>query len=87
MTVRQTVIAGVRTGVQRLVAIGVGAGVAWLARKGIEIDLDLGALQVVVDAVVTGAVTSALVALERRLPWLAPILSLGLAKSGPSYGD
>lgn len=87
MTVRQWIIGAVRTGVQRLIAIGLGGAAAWLAMKGFDVDLDLTGtgLLVAVDVTVTGLVTGAIIKLEEKFPQLAKVFSIGLASSGPSY--
>lgn len=84
---RNTIIAGVRTAVQRLITIGLGALTAWLVTRGIEVDLaglDL-ALFAAVDIAVTAGVTLALNALEKKFPWLTTVQSVGLAASPPQY--
>lgn len=84
---RNTIIAGIRTGVQRLVAIGLGALGAWTAAKGFDIDfsgLELWLLGAI-DVVLTAAVTSALNWLEKRMSWITSLMSLGQATSAPEY--
>lgn len=87
MTVKQWIIGGVRTAVQRLTAIGLAAGTAWAAMKGLDLDInpESTSLLVVLDITITGLVTGLLLKLEQRFPPLAKWLSMGLSKSGPAY--
>lgn len=87
MQVRQWIIAGVRTGVQRLIAIALGALAAWASTKGwfFEIDVTSIGARGLIDVVVTAAVTAGLVRLEKSAPWLTPYLSLGMTRSTPEY--
>ena len=76
---RQYIVAAVRTGMQALATLVV----AWLANLDILVDLD--AVSVVLIAVGVSVITLLLGWVETALPWLTPILSLGTAKSGPTY--
>lgn len=76
---RDLITSGVRTAVQ----VGVAALVAWLAQFGIDVDEQ--ALEVVLFSVTTGVVTIALNWAQQKIPYLGRILSLGLAKTGPTY--
>lgn len=84
---RNTIIAGIRTGVQRLIVLGLAAAGAWLATRNISIDfsgLEIW-LFTVVDVLLTAGVTAALNWLEKRAPWLTSFMSLGTATSAPQY--
>ncbi len=86
MTVRDVVVAAVRTAVQVVVAAAVTWATPildWVADQGVTVDrsaLEAGAFAVLV-AVVTGLVNEA----GRRWPWINRILSLGLDTNPPSY--
>ena len=83
--VRNTIIAGIRTGVQRLVVWGLALLGLWLTNHGLEIVIDPGPWLIPIDAVIMGLVTSGLNALEKRFPVLTTIMSLGQAGSPPKY--
>lgn len=77
---RQLLIASVRTAMQTFATLIV----VWLT--SINIGMDVDALSAVLAALGVGVVTLILRWLETRFPWLTPILSLGVTKTGPSYG-
>jgi hypothetical protein len=84
---RNTIIAGIRSTVQRLVILALGAFGTWLVAQGIDFDLTelTTAILVAVDVLLTGLITAALNALEKKWPALTKIMSLGQATSAPEY--
>jgi uncharacterized membrane protein (DUF441 family) len=80
-SMRDLITSGVKTAVQ----VAVAAVVAWLTKVGI--DVDSVALEAVLFSVATGVVAVALNWVSVKLPVVGRILSLGLAKSGPSYSS
>jgi hypothetical protein len=74
------VLAGIRTAVQA----SVGAGLAWLAAKGIVIE-DSALIEGALFAIITGAAAAGLRLLEGRFPWVSRILSLGVSARQPEY--
>lgn len=85
MQFRDYIIAGVRTGIQRLVTIGAALLTVWLAKIGFDIEIDPGDWQVAIDVLATGFVTSVLVKAEKKWSFLSRILSLGLAGNTVNY--
>lgn len=79
MSFRDLLTAAVRTAVQGLA----GWAVYQLARLGVTVDAV--ALEGLLFAVATGAVTLLLRWAETQLPWLPRLLSLGLSTTGPTY--
>lgn len=75
---RDTLIAAIRTGVQAI--IGLLATVPWLNDLGINVQLEA-----LLTALGVALVTLILNWLEKKLPWLTPILSLGATKSTATY--
>lgn len=84
---RNTIIAGIRSSVQRLAILGITAASTWLVAQGI--DFDLTALTtaglVALDVAITGLLTSAFNALEKKWPILTKIMSVGQAASAPEF--
>ena len=74
------VLAGIRTAVQA----SVGAGLAWLAAKGIVIE-DSALIEGALFALVTGAAAAGLRWLEGKFPWVSRIVSLGVSARQPEY--
>ena len=88
----QNIIAAVRTAVQNLLTVAIVSLIAWLASFGIEITIGPEVIEslsagvtVVIGAVLVGVWTWIQRKLEERFPILVPILSLGLARTGPEY--
>lgn len=81
---RDQLIASIRTTMQGLVTAGLAWLSAWLlSRFGIDVDLS-GVVPAVV-AIAIGFVTFALNWLQKKVPLIGRILSLGLSSSTPSY--
>ena len=81
-TMRDMLIASVRTGVQTIVTVAV----AWLA--GFDVFVNADALTVVLTGVAVSIVTLVLRWVEANAPpWLTAILSLGTTNTGPTYGS
>ena len=59
------------------------AAVAWLGARGI--DVDSAALETVLVGLAIGGVNLVINVLERYVPFLSKIISLGTAASGPEY--
>ena len=72
-------LAGIRTAVQA----GVGWTVAWFGTKNIAIDVV--ALEGVIFALVIGLVTAGLRLVERHVPWMSRVLSVGLSSRKAIY--
>jgi hypothetical protein len=75
---RDSIIAAVRTTVQT----AIGTGVAYLAAQGITVD---PAVESAALVVIVGLVTLGLNELQKRVPFVGKLLSVGLSESTPSY--
>lgn len=75
---RDTLVAAIRTGVQAI--IGLLVGVPFIASLDIATEVEA-----ILMAVAVAVVTLVLNFLEKKLPWLTPILSLGATKSTATY--
>jgi hypothetical protein len=84
---RNTIIAGIRSGVQRLAILGLAVVSTWLVARGIDVDLTelTAGILILLDVVLTGLLTSAFNAAEKKWPILTKIMSLGQAASAPEY--
>lgn len=87
MKLRDAIIAGIRTGMQRLILLGLVALTTWLTSLGFDIDLSGANLVIVgaIDVIVTGFLTTGLNTLEKKWTWLTTLLSIGTSGSPASY--